>query len=122
MPIVLDHTIVPCRDKAASARFFAALMGVSPSPPEGPFVPVRVNAELAFDFDDRGGPFEPHHYGFRVDDATFDDALARLKASGATFGSGPAGGWDGEIDRSGGGRRIYVRDDNGHTYELFTRP
>lgn len=52
--IVLDHTIVPVSDRAAGARFFAELMGWAVGDPTGPFVPVRVNENLTFDFDDRG--------------------------------------------------------------------
>lgn len=123
MPIVLDHTIVPARDKVAAARFFASILGLAAGDPVGPFVPVQVNAELTLDFDDRHA-FEPHHYAFLVDEATFDAALRRLRESGARFGSGPAAGWDQKIDqslgRSDGGRRVYFTDDNGHSYELFT--
>ena len=53
MAIILDHTIVPARDKAASAEFFAKLFGLSYEGPMGPFSPVQVNETLTFDFDDR---------------------------------------------------------------------
>lgn len=121
MSIILNHTIVPARDKAAAARFFASILGLAPGDPVGPFVPVQVNADLTLDFDDRH-TFEPHHYAFLVDDATFDAALRRLRTSGARFGSGPGGGWNGQIDQQrDGGRRVYFTDDTGHSYELFTR-
>ncbi|MFI7705835.1 hypothetical protein [Nonomuraea sp. NPDC049480] len=38
----------------------------------------------------------------------------------ACGGSGPMKGWDREINHLGGGRGVYVRDPNGHSYELFT--
>ncbi|MBF6348982.1 MULTISPECIES: VOC family protein [Nocardia] len=120
MAIVLNHTIVPAVDKLASATFFAELMGLSVSPPAGPFVPVRVNGELTLDFDDRGR-VEPGHYAFLVDDATFDAVLDRLEQWPAVdYGSGPEGGWDRRINRLSGGRGVYVRDPDGHSYEVFT--
>lgn len=120
MPIVLNHTIVAATDKQASARFFAELMGLSVSAVVGPFVPVVVNDDLTLDFDDRGR-VEPGHYAFLVDDATFDAVLRRLSAWPAVdYGSGPENGWDRQINHLAGGRGVYVRDPDGHSYELFT--
>ncbi|WP_327149503.1 VOC family protein [Nocardia sp. NBC_01329] len=118
--IVLNHTIVPAWDRAAGAAFFAGLMGLSVGAPVGPFVPVRVNRDLTFDFDDRGR-VEPGHYGFLVDDPTFDAVLRWLaRQPGVEFGSGPENGWDRDINNLGGGRGVYVRSPEGHSYELFT--
>ncbi|MEU4314081.1 VOC family protein [Nocardia sp. NPDC024068] len=118
--IVLNHTIVPVSDKDAGAAFFAQLLGLAVGSQTGPFVPVRVNADLTFDFDDRGRA-EPGHYGFLVDDAVFDGVLNRLAGRpDIAFGSGPAGGWDRRVDRLGGGRGVYVLSPEGHSYEFFT--
>ncbi|MET8797243.1 VOC family protein [Nocardia sp. NPDC004568] len=118
--IVLDHTIVPVSDRAAGAAFFAELMGLTVGEPAGPFVPVRVNESLTFDFGDRGRA-EPGHYGFLVDEATFDAVLRRLARWPAVeFGSGPGNGWDRDINHLGGGRGVYVRSPEGHSYEIFT--
>ncbi|MGW4330262.1 VOC family protein [Nocardia sp. NPDC004573] len=120
MSIVLNHTIVPTSDNRAAATFFAELMGLRVSAPNGPFVPVAVNDDLTFDFDQRGR-VEPGHYAFLVDDATFDAVLARLSAWPAVdYGSGPEYGWDRQINHLSGGRGVYVRDPDGHSYELFT--
>ena len=35
MAIVLDHTIVPAKDKVASAAFFADIFGLTVKPGEG---------------------------------------------------------------------------------------
>lgn len=120
MGVVLNHTIVTAADKDVSARFLAGLLGLDVLPQAGPFAPVRVNRDLTLDFDDRGA-VSPGHYAFLVDDATFDAALARLRADpAAMYGSGPEHGWDGGINHLGGGRGVYVRDPAGHSYELFT--
>lgn len=120
MTIVLNHTIVPTSDKQAAATFFAELLGLSVSAPNGPFAPVAVNDDLILDFDDRGH-VEPGHYAFLVDNNTFDAVLHRLsKWPAVDYGSGPENGWDREINRLAGGRGVYVRDPDGHSYELFT--
>ncbi|MET8774488.1 VOC family protein [Nocardia sp. NPDC004654] len=120
MSIVLNHTIVRATDRTAAAAFFAELMGLPVGESAGPFVPVRVNADLTFDFDDRG-PVTPGHYGFLVDDYRFDAVLARLESwADVPYGSGPENGWDREINRLRGGRGLYVLAPDGHSYELFT--
>jgi hypothetical protein len=44
MTIRLDHTIVPAKDKIASAEFFAEIFGLAVKP--GHFAQVRVNESL----------------------------------------------------------------------------
>ena len=120
MPIVLNHTIVPTRDKLAAARFFAEIFGLPFHGIEGPFAPVQVNDALTLDFDD-GDSFEPHHYGFLVAEADFDAILARLRAANVPHGAGLETGYNGEIYHQNGGRGVYFADPNGHSYEIFTR-
>lgn len=121
MTIVLNHTIVPSRDKIEAARFFADVFGLPFRGLQGHFAPVRVNDSLTLDFDD-SDPFEPHHYAFLVSDAEFDVIFARVQAAGIPYASGPDAGFDGQISRYGdGGRRVYFCDPNRHFYELMTR-
>ncbi|MCP2257142.1 Glyoxalase-like domain [Streptoalloteichus tenebrarius] len=120
MTITLNHTIVPARDKRRSAEFLAWLLGLTAGEQTGPFVPVRINDELTFDFDDEDG-FHPGHYAFLVDDELFDAVLGRLSDAGTVpYGSGPEHGWDRSINHLNGGRGVYVCDPDGHSYELFT--
>jgi catechol 2,3-dioxygenase-like lactoylglutathione lyase family enzyme len=120
MAVVLNHLIVPAVDKVASAEFLGRLLGVAPGQPAGPFIPVRINKDLTMDFAGRD-TVQPGHYAFLVGDDTFDALLAYLGDNPAIdYGSGPAGGWDRRINRLGGGRGVYVRDPDGHAYELFT--
>ena len=42
MTITLNHTIVPARDKAAAAKFFADIFGLEGGP-SSHFAPVRIN-------------------------------------------------------------------------------
>jgi catechol 2,3-dioxygenase-like lactoylglutathione lyase family enzyme len=120
MAVVLNHTVVRARDQDAAATFLADLLGLAVAARTGPFTPVRVNHELTLDFDERG-EVVPGHFGFLVDDDTFDRVLARLRARpDVPFGSGPGHGWDRRINRVAGGRGVYVRDPDGHSYVFFT--
>lgn len=119
MTITLNHTIVPARDKAASAEFFARIFGLQYRGPHSHFAPVQVNEALTLDFDERER-FEPHHYAFMVSDAEFDAIFDRVKAEGIAYGSGPRSRTDGEINQRRGGRGVYFDDPNGHVLEIMT--
>jgi catechol 2,3-dioxygenase-like lactoylglutathione lyase family enzyme len=122
MAITLDHTIVPARDKVASAEFFAKLFGLKYDGPMGPFAPVRVNESFTMDFDDRWKDFGVHHYAFHVGDAEFDAIFGRIKEAGLAYGSGPRSLGNMQIDESGGGRTVYFFDLANHVLEIRTRP
>ena len=51
MAITLNHTIVPAKDKQASATFFAHIFGLQVKEGEGRFAQVQVNDTLTMDFD-----------------------------------------------------------------------
>ena len=121
MAIVLDHTIVPAKDKDASARFFAQIFGLPYEGAAGHFAPVRVNESLTFDFDNRDS-FESHHYAFYISDEEFDAILERVKVAGRLYGSEPWSPEDGQINHRRGGRGFYFRDLDGHLLEVMTRP
>src|SRR5207244_2272442 len=104
MAITLNHTIVPARDKAAAARFFAQLFGLSFDGADGHFAPVRVNDTLTLLFDDETEPFASHHYAFHVGEAELDAVLGRVKAAGLAFGSAPWSLTDGKLNDWNGGR------------------
>jgi hypothetical protein len=54
---ILDHTIVPAKDKRASAKFFAEIFGSTVKPGAGYFAQVQVNEHLTFDFADEPEPW-----------------------------------------------------------------
>jgi catechol 2,3-dioxygenase-like lactoylglutathione lyase family enzyme len=122
MAITLDHTIVPARDKVASAKFFAKLFGLSYDGPMGPFAPVRVNRTFTMDFDDRWDNFGVHHYAFHVSDAEFDAIFGRIKEAGLGYGSQPWSLGDMKVDESNGGRTVYFFDLANHVLEIRTKP
>jgi catechol 2,3-dioxygenase-like lactoylglutathione lyase family enzyme len=119
MPIVLDHTIVPAKDKLASARFFAEIFGLTVKPGEGYFAQVQVNDSLTFDFADEQEP-QSHHYAFHISEAEFEAIYGRVKDKGLPYGSGPYNHSDGQIYTRRGGRGFYFEDPNGHLLEVMT--
>ena len=130
MAIVLDHTIVPAKDKVASAEFFAEIFGLKVKPGQGHFAQVQINENLTFDFADEaetwGGPgFDPrtgksHHYAFHISEVEFEAIFGRVKAKGLAYGSGPYNHTDGQIYTRRGGRGFYFEDPNGHLLEVMT--
>jgi catechol 2,3-dioxygenase-like lactoylglutathione lyase family enzyme len=88
MAIILNHTIVPARNKESAARFFARIFGLSFDGGPDHFAPVRVNETLTFLFDDDSS-FKSHHYAFHVSDAEFDAILQRVQEAGLSYGSAP---------------------------------
>lgn len=121
MPIELDHTIVPTRNKLASAALLAELLGVpwAPTGP-GPFAPVYVNEGLTLDFIDTDEDFPVYHFCFRVSEAEFDAILARLQAHGITYRSTVRGPEDLQVNTDHGGRMLYWNVPDGHQWEMLT--
>ena len=121
MAILLDHTIVPAKNKLASAKFFAEIFGLNVKSAHGYFAQVQVNDSLTFDFADETEP-QSHHYAFHISDAEFEAIYRRVKAKGLPYGSGPYNHTDGKIYTRRGGRGFYFEDPNGHLLEVMTVP
>lgn len=117
----LDHTIVPARDKDASARQLAELLGVPwGRAAAGPFTAVYVSDGLTLDFIDTDEAFPVYHFCFRVSDAEFDAILARIRAAGIGYRSTVRGEMDMKISDYAGGRGIYWNEPEGHQWEMLT--
>jgi len=131
MTIRLDHTIVPTKDKEASAKFFAEIFALAVTT-DGHFAQVQINESLTFLFADEpeawGGPgFDPktgrsQHYAFHIAETDFDAIFSRVKAKGIPYGSGPFSHTDRQINRRRSGRGFYFEDPNGHLLEVMTVP
>jgi catechol 2,3-dioxygenase-like lactoylglutathione lyase family enzyme len=122
MTIVLNHTIVPARNKREAARWFAETFGLPfDEAAVEHFAPVRVNDTLTLLFDnDRN--FGTGHYAFHVSDAEFEAIFGRVKASGLKYGSAPGNFEDGKLNDWNGGRGVYFKSPDGHVLELMTVP
>jgi catechol 2,3-dioxygenase-like lactoylglutathione lyase family enzyme len=103
MTVELNHTIVPARDKIASATFLTDLLGLPAPTTFGPFLGVTLGNGVELDFLETSDDIHPQHYAFLVSEAEFDTIFDRIRA----------------LD---GGRGVYFDDPNGHVLELLTRP
>jgi catechol 2,3-dioxygenase-like lactoylglutathione lyase family enzyme len=121
MSVELNHTIIPARDKWASAKFLADILNLEAGPEWGHFVPVRTSNGVTLDFAERED-FRPQHYAFLVGEAEFDAALSRIRAAGIRYYANFRHERPGEINHFYGGRGVYFDDPNGHLLELITRP
>ncbi|MFG6430169.1 VOC family protein [Roseateles sp. LYH14W] len=125
MPAVLDHLLIPARDRRAAAQRLAAILDVpwSAQAAVGPFSAVYVSDDLTVDFDEvaPGAEVPRQHYAFRVGEADFDALLDRLKALGIAWRSTPGGPDDGQVNTYGGGRIVYWREPDGHAWEALTK-
>ena len=121
MTIRLDHLMVPSRDKVASAKLLAELLGVAWSETGvGPFAPVYVNDELTIDFDEWTEPIPMMHFCFRVSAEDFGVILGRIRAAGIPYRSSVHGPVDFQIDTQHGGSIVYWNEPAGHQWEMLT--
>ncbi|MBC7916615.1 MAG: VOC family protein [Rhodoferax sp.] len=121
MTIELDHTIVPSRNKVASAKLLAELLGVPWAESSlGPFSPVFVNSGLTLDFIDTDEACEVYHFCFRVSELEFDAILARIHAAGIPYRSNVRGPQDMQVNTGYGGRMVYWNEPDGHQWEMLT--
>jgi catechol 2,3-dioxygenase-like lactoylglutathione lyase family enzyme len=121
MAVELNHLIFRAKDKWASARFLAGILGIEAGPEWGRFVPVRVANGVTLDFADTVDP-APQHFAFLVGDAEFDAALARIRDAGCAFYANSHRDGRGEINQLYGGRGVYFEDLDGNMLEMITQP
>ncbi|MGU7772512.1 VOC family protein [Burkholderia sp. MR1-5-21] len=122
MNVQLNHTIVWCRDKAASARFLTDLLALPPPVPFGPMLVVQLDNGVSLDFCERAGDITKQHYAFLIDETAFDAVFARIREHGLPYWADPSKQRAGEIYRYNGGRGVYFDDPDGHFLEVMTRP
>lgn len=119
MAILLNHTIVPADDKRLGSEFIAAILGLDPPAPDGPFMCVETANGVTLDYDDRG-EVSSHHYAFLVTEEEFDGIFARVRDRGLTYWADPGHQRPNEINDNG--RGFYFEDPSGHNMEVLTQP
>ncbi len=122
MAVSLNHTIVHCRDKRASAQFLVDILGLPEPTTYGPFVVVQVENEVSLDFLDYDEVVYPQHYAFLVGEAEFDQIHGRILERGLSYWADPSHRRAQEINTNDGGRGLYWDDPNGHVLEIITVP
>lgn len=121
MPVQLNHTIVASRDRWASARFVAELLGRPEPTAYGPFAVVELDNDVSLDYMQED-PVVPRHYAFLVGEEDFDAVWGRLKKTGRPWWADPFRRRPGEINHGDGGRGLYWEGPDGHWLEIITRP
>lgn len=119
MTVELNHTIIPSKDKRASAEFLADLLGLAPPTNFGPFVCVETANGVSLDYDDRMAVV-PGHYAFLISEEEFDSIFARVRQRGLRYWADPGHLQESVIN--GHGRGFYFEDPSGHNMEVLTRP
>lgn len=123
MAVKLNHTIVPVRDKQASAMFLTDLLGLPAPTTFGPFLVVTLSNGVSLDFVDTSDDIRPQqHYAFLISEAEFDTIFGRVQELGLQYWADPHHQEPGEINTRDGGRGVYFDDPDGHILELLTRP
>jgi len=122
MTVLLNHTIVWCRDQERSAQFFVEIFG-RPEPVRfGPFLVVEVDNGVSLDYHEIDGDVTSQHYAFLVGEDDFDAIFGRILDRGLDHWADPMMTRPGEINRHDGGRGVYFPDPDGHMLEIITRP
>ena len=122
MPAELNHTIVKCTDKHASARFLAEILGLPEPTTYGPFVVVQAANGVSLDFADDHGRVHPQHYAFLVSEDEFDQIHGRIVERGLTYFADPGHRTENQINTNDGGRGLYWSDPDDHNLEIITVP
>lgn len=118
----LNHTIVMCKDQAASSAFATELLGLPPAERYGPFFVVELANGVSIDYHETDRPIESQHYAFLISEEEFDQVFARVTARGLAYWADPGLQHEGDINTRDGGRGFYWRDPDGHLLEVLTRP
>jgi catechol 2,3-dioxygenase-like lactoylglutathione lyase family enzyme len=122
MSVELNHTIVKCSDKEASARFLVDILGLEEPTRYGPFVVVQLANGVSLDYADDHGKPHPQHYAFIVSEQEFDEIHERIVERGITYWADPFHHREGQINTNDGGRGLYWADPDGHNLEIITVP
>lgn len=125
MSVQLNHTIVPCRNKAVSSAFLTELLDRPPATPFGPFMAVQLDNGISMDYHDywdAKADIQPQHYAFLVSEKEFDQIFGRITERQLDYWADPMLNLPGEINHHDGGRGVYWRDPDGHLLEIITRP
>ena len=122
MSVQLNHTIAWCRDKAKSAKFLSAILGLPEPRRFYHFLVVDLANDVSIDYFETTEPVALQHFAFLVSEDEFDAAFERIKAQDVEYWADPARSKPSEINHHDGGRGVYFKGPDGHLLELITRP
>jgi catechol 2,3-dioxygenase-like lactoylglutathione lyase family enzyme len=110
MSVVINHIVVHCHNKEASASFLADILGLPEPTTFHRFQVVRLDNGATLDFlDSPDNEIVWEHFAFLVDESDFDAILSRIKMRNVQFWAEPFGS-------------LYFKDPNNHLIEILTVP
>ena len=124
MGTVLDHTIVPVRDRDEAVKFYSRIFGFEDLGEVSVFKVVRVNDTFNQDFE-KSDDFKSIHYAFAMGPNEFEAAFGKIRDSGITYGDDPhdhenTKGPVMTMGAKGIGKAVYFEDPNGQLLEIKT--
>ena len=124
MPVELNHHIVASTDPAASAAWWAEMLGLGEPVRFGPFWQLTTANGVNLDFGGMAAAETDHAAALRVPGhrGRVRRHLRPHRRAGARLLRRPAGRQRGEINHNDGGRGVYFPDPDGHWLEIITRP
>lgn len=132
MAIVIDHSIVPSKDKHKSAEFYAKIFGLENMGEQlgTPFHAVRINDSSILFFENWSDPDSPwaqgiHHYAFAMGTERFQEVFDRIQAAGLPYGDNSADpanmrGPGTAPGARGRGKSVYFKDPSDNLLEIRT--
>ncbi|AFE05083.1 hypothetical protein COCOR_03212 [Corallococcus coralloides DSM 2259] len=122
MSVKFNHTIIHAKDKVASARFLAELLGLPEPTPFGHFQVVKLTDGASLDYVTTQDAIHGQHYAFLVTEEVFDSLIAKIRDRKIQHWADPRGQHENQINTHDGGRGVYFQDPNGHYMEAITVP
>ncbi|MEU5051246.1 VOC family protein [Streptomyces sp. NPDC021096] len=125
MAAELNHVIVHCKDRHASAAFVAELLGTKPPADVAIFTQITTSNGVDIDFADSVVAPENlnnSHLAFLVTEEEFDTTFAKITERSLPHWADPYRTTEG-INHNDGGRGVYVLDPGGTiAVEFLTVP
>ena len=120
----IDHLILNVNEIAASVDFYVNVLGFELEGEDGPFTVIRVSEDFTLQLAPWGTEGN-EHLAFALSREDFDNAFARMKAMGISYGDsfhavGNNLGPGVESGARGPAPTLYLNDPNKHLIEIRT--
>ena len=120
----IDHLILNVNEIASSVDFYVNVLGFTLEGEDGPFTVIRVSNDFTLQLAPWGTSGN-EHLAFALSRDDFDNAFARVKATGISYGDsfhavGNNLGPGVESGARGPAPTVYLHDPNKHLIEIRT--
>ena len=118
--VILDHHIVPSRQRDDSARWLTRILGLPEPRRDGPFSAVDLGGATSLYFAGWDDDVSPQHYAFSVGPDEFDRIVERLVADDVDHWADHMLTERATVRRDATGGGVYFRSPEGHLLEVLT--